>query len=283
VQLFLPESAFRAQNHEQFSYLLGLWFEIFPLPLPDLGSLMEADHVNVMEYAKIGSTSVDTARAELCEAAKEYNHSRKAINDKLSLVSSSGSHLMGGTSDNDKSLSGLLKRFYRERLPQLISESNIDQGTIAGLCLGSVSIHRRMRTMKNSQLNCRLIGTRTGLAIILGPKDCALACACLQDEARTLQFSRGMQATMARLENIGHEGVDFVEGLNVELLEFQRQSLKWALEREKTPGGIQSYFWAKIPADQDRKQEIYYNPILERFRREKPRLVRGGFIAEEYV
>jgi hypothetical protein len=37
---------------------------------------------------------------------------------------------------------------------------------------------------------------------------------------------------MMRLKIIGHVKVDFVEGLNVELLDFQRQSLKWALERD---------------------------------------------------
>jgi SNF2 family DNA or RNA helicase len=86
---------------------------------------------------------------------------------------------------------------------------------------------------------------------------------------------------MLQLEGIGHEKVDFVEGLNVELLDFQRQTLKWTLERENTPGGIQSYFWAKLPGVPDRKDDLYYNPIVQRFRKDKPRVVRGGFIAEE--
>jgi hypothetical protein len=34
----------------------------------------------------------------------------------------------------------------------------------------------------------------------------------------------------------------------VELLEFQRQSVQWALERETTPGGVQSFLWVKLPS-----------------------------------
>ena len=64
------------------------------------------------------------------------------------------------------------------------------------------------------------------------------------------------------------------------LLAFQKQSLKWALERERVPEGIQSYFWSKIPLNSS-KRDLYYCPILDRFRDDKPKVVRGGIIAEE--
>ena len=90
-----------------------------------------------------------------------------------------------------------------------------------------------------------------------------------------------IEKLMFDLENIGHAKVDFVEGLTVELLDFQRQTVQFALEREWIPGGIQRLFWMKLPCDDPAIREIYYNPILQRFREDKPRLVRGGFIAEE--
>jgi SWI/SNF-related matrix-associated actin-dependent regulator of chromatin subfamily A3 len=80
----------------------------------------------------------------------------------------------------------------------------------------------------------------------------------------------------------GHEEAPFVEGLNVELLPFQRQTLQWALEREKNPGGLQSYLWAKLPSVKDKKsRNIYYSPLLGEFRNRRPNLIRGGIIADE--
>jgi hypothetical protein len=94
--------------------------------------------------------------------------------------------------------------------------------------------------------------------------------------------TKSMKGLLDHLENIHHPSpVPFVEGLNVELLAFQRQSVQWALERETTPDGVQSFLWGKLPSVAEADQDVYYSPILERFRRDKPRLVRGGIIAEE--
>jgi len=43
------------------------------------------------------------------------------------------------------------------------------------------------------------------------------------------------------------------------------------------PGGIQSFFWPKVSDD----PPLYYNPLLRRFRKDPPKLVRGGFLAQE--
>jgi hypothetical protein len=90
-----------------------------------------------------------------------------------------------------------------------------------------------------------------------------------------------MNSLLKDLENIGHDRAEFVDGLNVQLLDFQLQSLKWALERETVPGGIQTFFWPKLPSVAEPNTEIYYNPILGRFRKDTPKLIRGGFICEE--
>jgi SNF2 family DNA or RNA helicase len=72
--------------------------------------------------------------------------------------------------------------------------------------------------------------------------------------------------------------VNYIDGLKIELLHFQQQSVQWAFEREIVSDGIQSYFWTKL-SDATRK-DIYFNPLVG-LKWEKPRIVRGGYIAEE--
>jgi SWI/SNF-related matrix-associated actin-dependent regulator of chromatin subfamily A3 len=95
-------------------------------------------------------------------------------------------------------------------------------------------------------------------------------------DARTLTM-KSINGILVHLENLGHGEAPFVEGLNVELLPFQRQTLQWALERETTPGGLQSFLSTKLPS----LEEFYYHPVFESVSREKPKLVRGGIIADE--
>lgn len=76
--------------------------------------------------------------------------------------------------------------------------------------------------------------------------------------------------------------VPYVDGLNVELLQFQRQAVQWCLERETVAGGIQSLLWPEVPqVASPRKKTLYYNPIIETFRRDKPHVIRGGILASE--
>lgn len=89
-----------------------------------------------------------------------------------------------------------------------------------------------------------------------------------------------LDGVMNHLINRGHKPAPFVEGLTVELLPFQLQSLQWALERENNKGGIQSYFNTKI-ANCD--NDVYYNAITGKISRTEPTLVRGGIIAEQMV
>lgn len=47
-------------------------------------------------------------------------------------------------------------------------------------------------------------------------------------------------------------------------------------------GGVQRYFWIPVPAQVgSSKKELYFCPITQHFRKEKPQVVRGGIIAEE--
>jgi SNF2 family DNA or RNA helicase len=214
--------------------------------------------------ADLGSHAKSALKADMTRMVEEQNVARKAALDKLSLVSSNGSPFAGHVCKNDNSLSGLLKHYFRERLPEWIFNPRQRERNLISQCQGNIPEQFEL------------------LDFILGSKDSAFAKAVLQEDAQKVRYrGNSIQDAMVRLENIGHEGVDFVEGLNVELLEFQRQTLKWALERETTAGGIQSFWWAKVPTDSTRKKDLYYSPILQRFRTDPPRIVRGGFIAEE--
>jgi hypothetical protein len=79
-----------------------------------------------------------------------------------------------------------------------------------------------------------------------------------------------IEETMIGVENLGHESEDCVEGLKIELLDFQRQSLKWALEREKQMGRVQSFIWSKLPSRGEGQEDLYFNPILNLFWKDKP-------------
>ena len=86
---------------------------------------------------------------------------------------------------------------------------------------------------------------------------------------------------MTHLESRGHEATDLVEGLKIELLPFQKQAVQWAAERELCPGGIQSFLWTKLPSVEEYPgQAVYYNPLLPTVSKTKPKLVRGGILAQ---
>jgi hypothetical protein len=93
---------------------------------------------------------------------------------------------------------------------------------------------------------------------------------------------KSLGGVMDHLVNRGHKSAPFVEGLTVELLPFQLQSLQWGMDRESVEGGIQSYFNARIPRNDD-EGDLYYNPITGKLSTAKPKLVRGGIIAEQMV
>jgi len=126
---------------------------------------------------------------------------------------------------------------------------------------GTRSCHRKMRKAGISPLvlghgNSGTKGRYTNFETYLRHGDHLLAMSCLRSDCRGVMRSTN------------------------ELLEFQRQSLHWALERETAPGDVQSFLRARLPFVAE-PGDIYYNPVLERFHRGKPQLVLGGIIAEE--
>jgi len=225
---------------------------------------------------------------------QKYNDDVKAKSDQISLNSSTNCDVVGGVCSTETGLEGILRRYYKETFAEDVVKSNrtgyrvqnqgkawVDRGQ------GLLSRHRSMRATTDSYIDPRKssygrLRELNNIGAYLSDKEEVLAVSnlpagCLDLKSRTSSL-KGM---LDHLENIHHSSVPFIEGLTVELLEFQRQSVQWALERETTPGGVQSFLWAKLPSVAEPGEAIYYNPVLERFRRGKPQLVRGGIIAEE--
>lgn len=295
--MFLSRAAFTREKLVGCNELLGVWFKLYPFALSELGAPVKAKRYSGEEVSKYLSyvplppfqlpharqvAIVKDAQKDMQHAAEEYNKSVEAF-PQLSLTSSSGSPEDGGMSLADVSLAGALKRFFREPRNRRV-EARTDTYTCtkyytegqmsrwAQNRLGVVSRHRTMRRPNKNDYHV----TRSPLDFILTSEEAALAASCLPTTG-----SDTMNSLLRDVENIGHLKAEFVEGLNVQLLDFQLQSLKWALERETVPGGIQAFFWPKLPSVAEPNTEIYYNPILGRFRKDTPKLIRGGFICEE--
>jgi len=86
---------------------------------------------------------------------------------------------------------------------------------------------------------------------------------------------------MQQLENLDYPPAPTPKGLTVELFDYQLQALNWAIHHENIEGGIQSYFWTKLPSTDETNQDLYFCPILDMFSRQPPKRVRGGFISLE--
>jgi len=270
VDLYLSDTAFAASN-DQRTRLMGLWCDIFPLKLTDM-------------YKKITCTTSVTstlnaifgireARADVDRHLEsmvcEHLNSHEEEKAKLKLLCSSGNAAEGHICDSDTSLVGIFKRLYSQKLLSFPDETR---------CRDYLAFLPKI--LKGEEHGMSKVYVCSSQAV-LGYKGAFFFNAFLLGQLK--QYGDDTLASLLRqIENLGHEGVDYVEGLNCELLEFQRQSLKWALERETMPGGIQRLFWGKVPDDASRtEKDLWYNPLTNRFRRGPPTLVRGGFIAEE--
>ena len=91
---------------------------------------------------------------------------------------------------------------------------------------------------------------------------------------------------MQHLENLGHEAAPQPEGINVELMDFQKQALAWAIERENTKGGLNSFLWVELPKKakgvrRGYSSTLWFSPMLDMVTRQRPSTARGGFICEQ--
>ena len=291
-RFMLPKQAFLGQSFsknwldqtaEQFAVILGLWYGLFPLQLSDLcgrlnGSSSEeiineleespTFDIQVKPYKVKLEDVIDDLREKLPSRVGSILSDNNVNKSRFAMAPSDGSRFSGGSCSHASSSSfrDSIVRYFSERFVSLLPYNcSWRQNDLVATCIGAT--RRRDFELVDA---------------ILGYQIAVTAGACFRSDAsnRPCSFEPSIKDIMVRVENLGHESEDCVEGLKIELLDFQLQSLKWALERERAPGGIQSFIWPKLPTSGGQGQ-IYYNPILKSFRKDKPTLVRGGFIAEQ--
>ena len=83
------------------------------------------------------------------------------------------------------------------------------------------------------------------------------------------------------LENLGYTSAPAVEGLTVELMDFQSQTLQWALDMERLEGRINRRLYAPLLNSDEQETGFWFSPYLNRFTSKLPGDVRGGFLCEE--
>lgn len=211
----------RSDNH---ALLLGCWFKIFPLKLESISGTLKASCPDFNAFRHYPPSAVKDA----FEAAVS-SHNKKADEfiSSLTLTSGYSNRDIGGYTSNDISLRGILESFYREQLPH------------RGFARHDIKDCDEWNKISNHQGN-----GPSDHAFVLSHSDSRFAAMCLAKSARYVSRD-STQNMLAHLKDLSHEPELNCEGLAVELLKFQKQSLKWVMERETTRGGIQSYFWVK--------------------------------------
>jgi len=287
-----------SEARASFAKLLGAWYNVFPFVLADICGSLKADtgrpaglhhrsgvsitvppfQIKSHELAEINKNILSTATNDL----KTHKSMVRSRLGRLTLKSSQKGSLLGGTCPPGLGFESAMRRFFSEVLADEI-DSSAESGSWFDMAVGVKSTHRRMRK-RGAPLHSDQphLFTCHDISTFLRSEDVPIAVTGLRKASNNLfEHTTTIKGLIDHCENLGHAEVPFFEGLNVELLPFQRQSVQWALERETMEGGVQSLLWPKLPSVAQPHTEVYFNPILQSFRTDKPRLCRGGFIAEE--
>jgi SNF2-related domain len=264
--------------------LLGFWLDnIFPFAVEEMcGSLNIEKRPNLHTYNM--ETTIDVpfepftlekqhvlpaAKEELYSSIDSFEDRHNAMLGSLTLHPSSSKRHHGGVCGADVSLRASFMRYFREHFVSMLRNTGRNDHDLMNAAVQSYNGQTSNYWRRGIQLDH-----------LIGFKPAIMARACLSEDAWKSYDAGSIEKVLVRLENLGHASAEYVEGLNIELLDFQKETLQWALEREQVPGGIQSFLWPKLPSCVG-KEELYYNPLLRKFRKDKPRLVRGGFIASQ--
>jgi hypothetical protein len=322
VEVFFRHSRFGAKTKDSrysLAKFLGAWYGIFPFPLASLscGIAVKDEVANlVSNKAKlavapfyISPADEETKRNEIADVKKqclkEYNAAATGIRKNLALTSSAtgNKEYVGGYTESQSDLQGVLKNYFREMLMEDIVRASRSNKLISYSWIGRAckvtSFHRSMRCSSDShatvvprsmEAEFDYLGRRQSfddqysdsLEPYLSLEDISIATEHLGSEAADLcQNMTSLNALVQHMESLGHRRCDDVRGLKVELLDFQKQAVCWMLEREQTLGGLESLLWAKLPNIEEVGKTLYYNPILDCISDQKPKLIRGGSLCSQ--
>ena len=303
-----------------FSRLLCTWFNVDRFNLSDLTSGMtvkamtDKDKKDFIDRANTGlipNRLTDRQRRdhlkniEKEDDLNEYNDAAKEYAKSLSFHSSAGARSdrdnCGVVASSDTSFKGTLQRITSSSLVDdvITRKRSYDSDHVGHTPLakefGIVSSHRNMRsnhTNRGAFAGNQMKSTH-GYATYLQKKDLGLFhnVDLYRKYDQMADRCSSMNGILQQLENLGHAPAEHVDGLNVELFDFQRQAVGWALERERTEGGLEKFLWAKLPITSSEKLvgglnkvkavQLYYSPVLDIFRKDEPADVRGGLIAAQ--
>ena len=302
-----------------FARFLGAWYSVFPFKLSELtyGLPLEylvteqqikgfhrrlSRHLTPQEKHYLKNSDLrKTLDDENIEEFRAYNEESKAIDSSLSFISSSSHKRTGGFCDNDTTFRGTLRRYFRETLADdLLSFDWCESQNIFGISpagqalLGSISTHRKMRFPGLPNQSRSSIFPTHGVRSYLNSNDLWLLLKFFgqQIKDKRRDCSTTINGLLTELENLRHEPIDHIDGFsnNLQLLDFQRETVMWAYERETMPGGIQEFLWTKLPSASKHVSatevvpvDVYFSPVLNILKTEKPSIIRGGFIAEQMV
>jgi len=292
----------RSITGEALTQFLGSWFGVFPFQLTDLAGRVKAKlsveptvprHIDIPpfqlshDHREECEELIDQLRDEHLEAFNAAVDSREG--NMLLERGTRTSRRLGGISTNEVDFTGVLKKYYREILPDIIvarPSSRYDSYRAAiSENFGVVSHHRGIRRDNNVVLlhNGDSVydnSPRGKFQSLLSTEDFDFATFDLvESSAKLLDSIDSIKSLLSHLENLGHAPSPPVQGLTVPLLPFQLQALAWAVERETTPGGLQAFFYPKLPSVEETNTDAWYNLITNQLSITKPHLVRGGIIA----
>ena len=295
----MSSSSYCKSSPSAMAAFLATWFHVGPFDLSDLFNLRASVPARLVLYHSQQSRipvppfTMSTPAAEsMRNIASEreeilVNRHNKKIDDnrnRFSLTSGTGSAVLGGVCTNETDFEGIMRRFYREiafECAAAIDERGDDSSFWHSHATGVVSDHRIMNaTTMSAKLKVQFSSADASYALgtCYSPDDQLILRRTAKDARALQQETSSLKGLMDLLENRGHAEAPFVEGLTVELLPFQKQALQWAIERETTPGGVQSFFWTQLPSAA-KPDRVFYNPILGKFSYSKPSLVRGGIVS----
>jgi hypothetical protein len=285
----------------------GAWFQIFPFQLADISGLIRAESadepldiydgrgkltVPLPPFTMEKETSqvfVDAASEKTKEMEKIQNEFVDQRASTYALESGTGCSVLGGLCTNVTEFAGTLKRYFREIFPDIVLDASGSDLGMVNNELGVVSRHRPIRRGEKWVVTAGCVNAADHhrhsphkYDSFLSPKDYGFAITSMREDAKRVHNrTRHLNGLMDHLENLGHAAAPFVEGLAVELLPFQSQTVQWATEREQTPGGVNAFLWTKLPAVAQAHTDLYFNPILNELTATKPKPARGGIIAEQ--
>ncbi len=291
-----------------FSRLLLSWFALEKFKLSELTCGMRVSPLSrnikkdilrsptglIRQKLSYSQTRDLADQVEDSEVLREYNKEAEVMSNNIALKSSiKSADDCGVIASNDVSFDGTMKRLTSSCLIDDVLSLGfgypsplIGRSSLAAK-LGIVSTHREMLTDSHHKIRYTPPSYTYGFTSYLDQKEHGLAYNLHRKLQKVSNRCETINGLLQQLENLGHAEAPQPEGLNVELFDYQRQAIGWALERERE-GGVERFLWTKLPTEVSEvdckvkmSAQLYYSPVLDMFSRDEPRDIRGGLIAAQ--